>query len=681
MSMFLPQPTLDDTRWSDLVEQGRGLIPVYAPEWTDHNVSDPGITLIDLLAWVAEMQVFQVGQVPPSHIRRFLALVGVKPEPPRSARTVLAFTVPGGAPPTALVAGLACEGRAPDGRPVGFRTLHDIQAVPERVATLTAVGGTGRRDLTAAWLRGEQVAPFGDDPARGAAVEIGFTAPLPAGVPVTLAVATVTGREPAAPARHHDAEIVWEARTEAGHWAPVAVDEDGTRALSRDGRVELTLEAGPSEVVRARYAYGSYDAAPALRDVALNGADAAQEAAVSSRWEIASTAVVIGTPLPGTAHPLGVEVDAQTGAVTTLDVTAESAPPIRILGYRAPAPGVSGELVVAAARLGRSTGDPGQSFTIEQAPVAVDSVRVYAGHGATWRRFTAHDDLAASGPADAHIVLDAETGRVAFGDGWHGVVPREGDLVIAAARSTLAAEGNVRVATVDRITGDAPAGTTVRQPLDATGGAHAETLGEAQARAEALAGATTRAVTSADIEQLVRTTPGTRIARVGVRPELHPAFPCVRAPGIVTVIVVPYLPAGRPVPSPGIRRAVATRLAPHRLVGTRFEVTGPRYVAVSVRATLVARRLAVPADVRRRAADALNTFLDPLRGGPAGTGWPFGRDVVRAEVLQLLDDVADVDHVVELDLLGPDGVSCGNLCLGPLELPDPGEHQVEVVAA
>lgn len=679
--MFLPLPALDDTRWSDLVEQSRGLIPVYAPDWTDHNVSDPGITIIDLLAWQAEMQVFQVGQVPPSHIRRFLALVGVTPEPPRSARTVLAFTLPGGASPAAVGAGLACEGRAPDGSPVGFRTLHDIQVVPGRVVTLTAAGAMGRRDLTAASLRGEPVAPFGDDPARGAAVEIGFSAPLPVGVSVTLAVATANGRDPAAPEIHHDAEIVWEARTGAGHWAPVAVSVDGTRALSRDGRVELTLEDGPSDVLRARYAYGAFDAAPALRDVALNGADAAQEVAVSSRWEIAPAAAVVGTPTPGNVQRFGVEVDDLTGAITTLDVTAESAPPVRVLGYRAPAPGAPGELVVAAARLGRSTGDPGQIFTIEGAPVVADSVRVYVGHGGAWRRFSAHGDLVSSGPADAHVVLDAESGGVEFGDGWHGVVPQEDGLVTAVAHATLASEGNVSAGTVDRITGAAPTGATVRQPVDATGGAHAETLGEAKARAEALARATTRAVTAADIEQLARTTPGTRIARVAVLPELHPAFPCVRAPGVVTVVLVPYLPVGRPVPSPGLRRAVAARLAPHRLVGTRFEVTGPHYVTVSVGARLAARRLAVPADVRRRAAAALDTFLDPLRGGPAGTGWPFGRDVVRAEVLQLLDDVEGVDHVVALDLLGPDGASCGNLCLGALELTEPGEHQIEVVAA
>jgi len=77
--------------------------------------------------------------------------------------------------------------------------------------------------------------------------------------------------------------------------------------------------------------------------------------------------------------------------------------------------------------------------------------------------------------------------------------------------------------------------------------------------------------------------------------------------------------------------------------------------------------------------DAIDAFLHPLHGGPAGTGWPFGRDVVRTEVLQVLDDVDGVDHVIALDLVGPDGASCGNLCLGPLGLVAAGEHTIEVV--
>ena len=188
--MFLPQPQLDDTRWADLVDESRGLIPFYAPEWTDHNTSDPGMTFIDLLAWIAEQQVFQLDQVPAAHRRAFLALAGVWPRPPRPARTVLAFAVADGGAPIEVPAGVECDGEG-----VGFRTRHALTVVPGAVAGLAAVDGDGvASDLTARRRRGEPVAPFGDDPRPGCALTVALTAAPPAGATVTLGVATPDGR-------------------------------------------------------------------------------------------------------------------------------------------------------------------------------------------------------------------------------------------------------------------------------------------------------------------------------------------------------------------------------------------------------------------------------------------------------------------------------------------------------
>lgn len=91
--MTLPLPNLDDRRWADLVDEGRALLPVHAPDWTDHNVSDPGITLLEILAWVAEMDVFRADRVPERHRRKFLALAGIRPRPPAPASTVLRLGV------------------------------------------------------------------------------------------------------------------------------------------------------------------------------------------------------------------------------------------------------------------------------------------------------------------------------------------------------------------------------------------------------------------------------------------------------------------------------------------------------------------------------------------------------------------------------------------------------------
>lgn len=73
--MPLPQLNLDDLTYAQLVEEAQALIPSLAPEWTNHNPSDPGIMLIELLAWLTEMVIYRVNQVPDESIWKFLELL------------------------------------------------------------------------------------------------------------------------------------------------------------------------------------------------------------------------------------------------------------------------------------------------------------------------------------------------------------------------------------------------------------------------------------------------------------------------------------------------------------------------------------------------------------------------------------------------------------------------------
>src|SRR6185369_9690213 len=82
-------PNLFQRRFQDLMEIGRARIPALASEWTDHNAHDPGITLMELLAWVAEAQLYSV-----SHVRRdertaYASLLGISPSGTRSATGVI----------------------------------------------------------------------------------------------------------------------------------------------------------------------------------------------------------------------------------------------------------------------------------------------------------------------------------------------------------------------------------------------------------------------------------------------------------------------------------------------------------------------------------------------------------------------------------------------------------------
>lgn len=73
--MVLPLSNLDDRTYAELMEEARALIPTYDPSWTDHNPSDPGITLIELFAWLTEMLIYRANRVPDQHLVTFLKLL------------------------------------------------------------------------------------------------------------------------------------------------------------------------------------------------------------------------------------------------------------------------------------------------------------------------------------------------------------------------------------------------------------------------------------------------------------------------------------------------------------------------------------------------------------------------------------------------------------------------------
>lgn len=73
--MSIPQPTLDDRSYAGLLEEARTLIPSLAPQWTNHNPSDPGITLVELFAWLTEMLIYRVNRLPEENTRAYLQLL------------------------------------------------------------------------------------------------------------------------------------------------------------------------------------------------------------------------------------------------------------------------------------------------------------------------------------------------------------------------------------------------------------------------------------------------------------------------------------------------------------------------------------------------------------------------------------------------------------------------------
>ncbi len=744
--MFVPLPNLDDRRWADLVDEGRALIPVYAPEWTDHNAHDPGITLMELLAWIAETDIYRVNRIPDSHLRAFLALVGMRLLPPQAARAVMLFELKKGAaqavglPATTLLDSAAGK----------FRLRHGISVLPATPASVQVSSGGKFRDVTGDWQRGKPIALFGDDPRAGDSFYLGFDPGLDGSAPINLYFdlsgdkAGLDGRErildevalresacgqppggcvetepvPARPKLppHHSASVVWEVQTRPGLWREVEA-QDHTRSLTLSGLVMLTLpgaaavaRAGvsprPLAYVRARLASGSFDAAPLARRVLANAVEAEQCAPVHEEWTIAVGVVAVGTPpLPGGVAWLSCEFD-QQGKVTSLGFTSEAddALPVRMLAYQPATNAQEGRLTLEARRIGTGTGAPNQHYGLRGPQLCEHDFELYTIESGNLRKWRRRESLLASGAADADYVLDAALASVQFGDGERGRVPPAGATVIAVALETTGAGGNAAADTTFALITDeardvvsahnvaligrgdaaklkavAARFNRITNPAAASGGAEAETLAHAEGRAVQTLTRPSRAVTLEDCEALALATPGTSLARAAALANEHPGFQCYAAPGFITLVIVPHLPAGRPTPSAGLLTAVSSYLNRRHVIGTRIEVTGPEYLEVEVHAHVKVFQGQSKTGAREAVTEALRKFFDPLAGGPSRKGWPLGRDVYVSEVVEVIAAVPGVDHVLSLELQVPGcEAQCGNVCLRPLALTVSGTHQIQV---
>jgi predicted phage baseplate assembly protein len=195
-----------------------------------------------------------------------------------------------------------------------------------------------------------------------------------------------------------------------------------------------------------------------------------------------------------------------------------------------------------------------------------------------------------------------------------------------------------------------------------------------------------RAVTSEDFEQITREA-APEVARVRC---LSAGEEGVEA-GAVKVLLVPAAAQDRHrirfedlVPTEETLVRVKDRLDETRLLGTRVVIEPPLYRGVTVVARLVAKPRFSAERIQTEALDALFAYLNPLSGGPDGTGWPFGRPVQSGEIYAALQRIRGVDLVEEVRVFGANpvtgerGKQTTRLELEPNSLVVSYEHHVRV---
>ena len=601
-------PLLFDLRYDDLVTLGRSRLPALAPPWTDHNAHDPGITLIELLAWVAEAQLYSLGRMRRDERAAYAALLGVSAAGTRAARGLLWVDRSDAASPAtnlrdAVVVDSDAVVHLADDDTLVFHPAFKTLFAPGRIAALRSrAPGGAVRDHTSANERGGSVfLPFGDAAGPRDVLTLEF-----------------------------------ETRSDGGLFPSVAADVSGAHW-----------------VIGIRVAEGS----PRAADLPV--ADSAGEAGEAGRLSVALLTATDRFSLPVVEDSS--QTMLRTGALVLDMSQVQDSPTAFSLEFRAPrglprAPrvlriepnvlpitqrrSIVGELHVANGQpdLDVELDTPGLCFDAGDEPVQVE-VR----DTTTSTVWTRCEHLSDQGPDDNTFEFDETAARLLFGNGHNGRRPVADAQVLVSYPVSDGEDGNVARNRTWRVAGVAG---TFGVNLDPVYGGKGRLDGtDLRREARRHARDDHALVSAADIEAASKSLPLLEVIRAWV-PPLRQGVPQT---GTVTLIAMRSRPGNvepaQALETPRWLEAVRRQLAGRMPLGTRLAVSAPRYVGFAIRAQLQIERGRDPRQIEAKVREALRQRLAlvPTEGTakPREPGIPVTlRDV--AAWIRSVDGVADV---------------------------------------
>ncbi len=703
MSLSPPEPPL--MNFQNIVDKVRKDIATYCPEWTDYNLSDPGITLIELFAWMTTMLGYRVNQIPQRNYIKFLELLGTRPAPPKQATTELTFYLSTPFPTTRPDDEYDnnINTKVPGGTEVATRraTAQDPEIIfttdqlltiasPKLIHVRRDVGDSFDHNYLQPPKAGTEIYDFSEKTKRtGFAVfrqkpkqdedtfYLGFSADV-SGYLLRLKFLCQKGAGGTG-IDGNNPPLIWECGMGDDHakdeiWQEATWDKDNTQGLNRDGEIELYLPLSMKETsahgiqsywircrVSSKKGQGAYTSSPIIKDI---------------------KPFVLG---------------AKTAAT-----------------HSAQKPKVE---------LGESNGDPDLSFTIPGAPILpLDSERGefiqveeedQEDGTIKWVSWQEVKDFSQSSRYDKHFTLDIGNGEVRFGPSirqpeggaqqYGAIPPLRQKIQITRYRTGGGVEGNVPRGSLRVLKKTISYVVDVTNWQSASGGANQESIEAARLRTQGELQTQERAVTAEDYERLAQKFEYIARLKCMEQPD---------SPGEVTLLVVPEptleieensdkdIETDTPSEdnqqledlekkrvydflasleiTTDIKNQIRKDFDKYRVLGTIIQVKEPKYQVVKIETQVQCWAVSSQDEVKKKIIAALKDFITPLPlngtlpqhekkpnvaddKGPDDSGdkeqseqqpwqWEFGRNLYRSDIFNKIQEVPGVKHISAVNL-------------------------------
>lgn len=619
-------PDFFDRRFNDLLEAGRSRLPSLAPRWTDYNAHDPGITLMELLAWVGEAQLYSLARMRRDERAAYAALLGLHASGPAPARGSLWPNRTDRDSPflsfqEAIVIEPESAVRMTTSETPQFHVTQRILWTPGRIVSLrTRLAGGQLIDQTRTNEHGDRAfAPFGDAAGPRDSLRLEFACNSERGL---------------FPARR---ELAQGAALPIG----VRVDMPGARGSTTSS---ASLPAAAPLLVTLRAGTQRTDL-PVLVD--------------GTRGFMQSGVLLLDvSQVPASPAAFSIEISAPHGFARPPRILRIEPGVLPIIQGGLVMREVHAALGLPAQRIRLEV--PGLRFGAGVVPLRVETVEEGERH--EWRRVA---DLTTSGPADRDYELDTATETLLFGNGINGFLPAFESRVLIDYPYCDGASANTRRNQQWMVRGIA--GVFGVNPDAVDGGSQANRDTDLRREARRHLRESHALVTASDIEAGARGLPDLEVARAKV-PAIKPQADAQRE--IALLVMRARVSPEEPVEPPetarwlaAVRRALLARMP----LGTRLLVRGPAYRSFSLRATIEVLPRRDPDEiavaVRKKLVDAF--ALVPRAGV---TPREFGTPVNVHDLAALIRAVPGVRQVSAL-VMSVDGTDVKQLPLTRVELP------------